>query len=347
MSSTRVLALTAGGAIAIGASVLIPGGAATGETPSASCGSAHWPATVSGAPASSSAPYRLWRTSSGWHLRIAGASGTSYAARVSADRRIRLVHRTLPASALQRGTKTITISATGRGHVAGIDFSVGCARRLHLGFADPGASSPGATAGSSSTSGAATGSTGADTSPSGTIDSSGPSGTSSGTTTTDTTSSNGTAVPPPRPTHSPPATAAAAPVPGGTDSAATDTVALGRHGFAPAAAFDVLRPGDTGIAGQVIRGRACPVVGPQSCGQATGTPGTVKIETAPSSRDQTPQFVRRVSTAADGSFAASLPPGAYQVTGEAPGQQDSSARVVVIDAGVVSDAILPVGTRMY
>lgn len=120
---------------------------------------------------------------------------------------------------------------------------------------------------------------------------------------------------------------------------------------APAASFVLSRPPQTGVAGQLIAGPTCPVVTP-SCPRAPGVQGTVRVETAPATRDSGPgTFVKSVATDAQGQFSTDLPPGAYVLSARSsapsPGASgESSSRAVQVDvqAGVVSQVILAFDT---
>jgi hypothetical protein len=87
-------------------------------------------------------------------------------------------------------------------------------------------------------------------------------------------------------------------------------ILIGRNP-APASGFQILRPPTTGVAGQLLLGPTCPVVGPGGyCpSAASGVPGTVEIDAAPTIRSSaagTP--VETVSTDSNGSFSADLAP---------------------------------------
>jgi hypothetical protein len=120
---------------------------------------------------------------------------------------------------------------------------------------------------------------------------------------------------------------------------------------APAASFVLSRPPQTGVAGQLIAGPTCPVVTP-SCPQARGVQGTVRVETAPATRDSAPgTFVTSVATDAQGHFSTDLPPGAYVVSAGssapspgASGGSSSHAVQVDVQAGAVSQIILAFDT---
>jgi hypothetical protein len=124
-------------------------------------------------------------------------------------------------------------------------------------------------------------------------------------------------------------------------------VYLGWRGRAPATSFQLTRPAVTGVAGRIIVGPTCPAIGPGSnCPPAKAGHGTVRIETAASSRDGSGQLVKRVQSDAGGNFRANLSPGRYLLVVESSGTGYPVPKpsVVDVEAGVVTQVILVLDT---
>ncbi len=128
--------------------------------------------------------------------------------------------------------------------------------------------------------------------------------------------------------------------------AAQPPVFLGARQQAPGRSFEVDRPLTTGIVGRILIGPTCPVVGPDCPPAQTGR-GTIRIETAPSSRDGGEgKLVSTAESDASGNFAATLVPGHYRLvvvkTDSGPGQP--TATVADVEAGVVTRVTLLLDT---
>lgn len=127
-------------------------------------------------------------------------------------------------------------------------------------------------------------------------------------------------------------------------------IVIGRRS-APLPTFALERPATAGIAGRLIAGPTCPVVGPgANCPPARPVQGTVQIQTVPASRASSgPSTVTTVSSDAGGRFSASLPPGQYQITAHASsgmtyGSGTSRTMAVTVAGGVISDVVLAFDT---
>src|SRR4051794_12628255 len=85
---------------------------------------------------------------------------------------------------------------------------------------------------------------------------------------------------------------------------ATDRVLLGAAGHTPTPSFALERPLETGVSGQVLKARRCPLGGAPECASMKGqpVPGDVRIETVPSRRDEPSRPVKTITTDADGRF---------------------------------------------
>lgn len=122
---------------------------------------------------------------------------------------------------------------------------------------------------------------------------------------------------------------------------AGQTVQLGRGTDAPTTDLILRRPPETGVAGRVIRGPTCPVVGPQCPSQPQPAPGDVRIDTFVGDRaDST--YVKTIATDDRGRFETDLEPGRYVLTPERG--PTSRPSVVSVDAGVISKVELAVDT---
>lgn len=131
--------------------------------------------------------------------------------------------------------------------------------------------------------------------------------------------------------------------------AAAPRIFLGARGQSPAPAFDLARPATTGVAGSIIVGPTCPAIGPgANCPPAQHVQGTVRIETAASSRGGPGggQLVKTVESSAQGSFTADLAPGRYLLSVEKSDQglPVPKPSVVNVQAGVVSRVVLVLDT---
>jgi hypothetical protein len=119
-------------------------------------------------------------------------------------------------------------------------------------------------------------------------------------------------------------------------------VLIGRQP-APTSAFQIQRPATSGVAGRLIAGPTCPVVGPGvNCPPSPAVQGTVQISTAPATRSSSAGApVATVSSDSNGNFSADLPPGQYMLTGRASGPQPPAGTIsrtasVLVESGVVS-----------
>jgi hypothetical protein len=129
---------------------------------------------------------------------------------------------------------------------------------------------------------------------------------------------------------------------------AATSVFLGARGRAPAVAFALDRPASTGIEGRALIGPTCPVVKP-SCPSAKPAQGTVRIETASTSKDGSGgRLVATVETSSDGLFRTEVPPGRYVATfvetRSGPGPGGPRPAVVDVESGVVSDVVIQIDT---
>ena len=116
---------------------------------------------------------------------------------------------------------------------------------------------------------------------------------------------------------------------------------LGRGRDAPTTDLILRRPPETGVAGRVIRGPTCPVVGPQCPPQPQPAPGGIQIDTFVGDRGDS-SYVKTITTDDRGRFETDLDPGRYVLTPEqGPASRPS---VVSVDAGVISDVELTVDT---
>jgi hypothetical protein len=123
-------------------------------------------------------------------------------------------------------------------------------------------------------------------------------------------------------------------------------VFLGARGKAPAPSFLVQRPALTGVVGRVLIGPTCPVV-TNSCPPAKPAQRTVRIETAPPSREAGgSRLVKRVDSDRRGRFAATLRPGHYMLVVERSASEYPLPKPLVVDvvAGVVSQVTLALDT---
>jgi hypothetical protein len=122
---------------------------------------------------------------------------------------------------------------------------------------------------------------------------------------------------------------------------------LGAKGQAPAASFALARPATTGVAGRILVGPTCPVVGAPDCPPARTVKGTIRIEQAPTSRGGNPGgVVARVASDANGHFAARLVPGHYLLVVEQGADSYPRAKPSLVDVqnGVVSEVTLVLDT---
>lgn len=131
------------------------------------------------------------------------------------------------------------------------------------------------------------------------------------------------------------------------DAQAASPVLLGAKGPAPARSFELRRPAATGVSGTILVGPACPVLGAGCSGEPKHVRGTVRVETAPTSRSgDSPELVTTVETDAEGKFSVDLPSGHYSliVVKKEPGFPLARPTLVDVEAGVVSDVTLVLDT---
>jgi hypothetical protein len=128
-----------------------------------------------------------------------------------------------------------------------------------------------------------------------------------------------------------------------TAAGTPDPVRLGASGQAPTPSFALQRPLATGVSGQVVKARRCPLGGAPECSSMKGqpVPGNVRIDTTPTSRDEPGHPVKTIATDGEGRFSTDLPPGKYDFTPEGQGSAAGPTTVPVED-GVMSDVLLVV-----
>jgi hypothetical protein len=123
---------------------------------------------------------------------------------------------------------------------------------------------------------------------------------------------------------------------------------LGRTGSSPGSSFILQRPMATGVAGRIIVGPTCPVLGgDNTCPPAKTAQGIVRIETQAQSRSGGGgQLVKSVQSKADGTFSTALAPGTYLLVVVQSGGDLSRATpsVVTVERGVVTQVTLVIDT---
>jgi hypothetical protein len=121
---------------------------------------------------------------------------------------------------------------------------------------------------------------------------------------------------------------------------------LGSSGRVPAPTFRLTRPAATGVAGRILLGSNCPVVG-NGCPALKPTDGTVRIETAPVEKGTSSRVVARVGSDADGNYSADITQGRYLLVVEKRGYPAQKAHAATVEAGIVTltDLILDSGIR--
>jgi len=122
---------------------------------------------------------------------------------------------------------------------------------------------------------------------------------------------------------------------------------LGSSGKAPASAFRLNRPAAAGVAGRILLGSRCPVVGNNGCPPAKATQGAVRIETAPAEKGSSGHIVATVRSDSNGNYSADLSPGRYLLVVEKSGYPAQKAHAATVEAGVVTltDLFLDTGIR--
>jgi len=122
-------------------------------------------------------------------------------------------------------------------------------------------------------------------------------------------------------------------------------VFLGARGMAPASAFRLQRPAATGVVGQIMLGGNCPSIGGGStCPPAKPIQGSVRIETAATSRGGVGggHYVKTVQSDAQGNFGTDLAAGHYTLVVEKNGTGYPVAKpsAVEVQAGVMTQVSL-------
>jgi hypothetical protein len=139
----RTIGIMTAAAVLVPLLSVAPAGAATADSstvPARGCDEGRWPLTVQGQPVSfqpgGSAGYYIWHDSNGWHLRTTTPvkEGHTFSGRITASEDIKLVHayKDERADAIKVSGKTLSFRFDTHNHVDGVDFTVGCARKLRF-----------------------------------------------------------------------------------------------------------------------------------------------------------------------------------------------------------------------
>jgi hypothetical protein len=135
-------------------------------------------------------------------------------------------------------------------------------------------------------------------------------------------------------------------------SALQQPVYLGSKDNAPGAAFVLERPGKTGVAGRILVGPTCPVVGTaDDCPPAKPAAGTIRIQTAATDRARGSggKLVKTIVSDARGNFATQLSPGEYVLLVVVKDNTDLGnptprPTYAIVEAGVVTQVTLVLDT---